>query len=135
MPIYYGPAGHRCTADEAISFGRLNPGYREVLADGEHARMSLLMRDSASNLTTDEAAFRDSAEGQTVIAYAKSRFNLAISHPSHSGQNWTPAMADAAIRDHLGPSQTADPGLVAAQTAADAAYQRGIDGLNAWRNR
>jgi hypothetical protein len=59
MPIYYAPSGHTCTADEALSFGHLKPGYRETIAPGEHVHFDIMMRDAApsrSVFLTDASA-------------------------------------------------------------------------------
>jgi len=45
MPQYLTPSGQQCTADAAIIGGKLRPGYREVLANGERLQFDINLRD------------------------------------------------------------------------------------------
>jgi hypothetical protein len=47
MPDYFTPSGTKCSPTDALVAGRLRPGFKECLADGEHMSFGLHMLDAA----------------------------------------------------------------------------------------
>ena len=104
MPKYITPLGSVCTADEAMPHGRLLPGYKELLAEGESIGF--------------DVAFRDAAPARSTTS------GIYLTDVSTRAQN------DRAARDAM---RAAHYGLDESARLDDAAYQRSKDAPNNWR--
>ena len=111
---------------------------KPILRDGRRIRIgSTVFRDGALHptgfLTLDEQSFADSAEGQHLVAYAKSSYSLRARHPSFTGAQWSDQMADAVIREQVARARRAanDAALADARTRVQSTLDA-VD-LNAWR--
>lgn len=67
MPNYLSPTGSPCTADEAMTAGRLRPGYKEILAPGESLRFDLSFVDSAPS-SSHGVFLKDDGSEDTIRA-------------------------------------------------------------------
>lgn len=137
MPAYLTPSGFSCTADEAMSGGRLKPGFREIIADGEYISASLAFRDSAPSRSSvfltdtpksEAQALADSianlnawrgAMGRGQVSPAEER-SLALGRQIAADHAVKTAANNAAIERMLADQETA--------------YQATKPALNAWRN-
>lgn len=140
MPAYKTPSGLSCTADEALSGGRLKPGYSEIALDGEYLHFgSTLMRDSApasrsSVFLTDTPATEAQALADSIANLNAWRAARGSNTRVTDSEARSLALGQQIARDHA--AKTAANNATIGQMLADqeAAYQATKPALNAWRN-
>jgi hypothetical protein len=65
MPNYFSPNGTPCTADEAMTAGRLRAGFKEIVAPGEYVSFDLALRDAAPPASTSSVYLTDTPSRMT----------------------------------------------------------------------
>jgi hypothetical protein len=151
MPRYLGPNGLSCTSDEALSLGKLRPGYRELLSDGETVGFNAVLMDSGSPARmffTDSNASDRSLAQQASDAVRDGRYRdaaavnerafLASAAALNDWRGEATIKPDEATRDTGSSTRLTSP-VPAAKlqdlaAAEKRAYQASNASLNAWRS-
>jgi hypothetical protein len=116
-------------------------GFDLAFIDTAPASGSVFLRDNSATFSDAERQFADSAEGQCVVAYARSCHRLSTGHLGDRAPEFTDARAAAAIKAEVAKiaagqryldQMTAHADQL--ERGAEEARQRGIAGLNGWRN-
>lgn len=112
MPTFLTPSGTTCSMADAMVGGRLRPGYREIVADGESVRFSLHMMDSA--------------RGGSVIADAdRARDQAYVAMVRDLQDAWKPKTAEREFAEVMADAATAPETAYAAMVTANCtAWQR-----------
>lgn len=139
MPTYKTPSGLSCTADEAMSGGRLKPGYSEIALDGEYLHFgSTLMRDSAP--ASRSSVFLTDTPKTEAQALADSIANLNAWRGAMGRGRVSPAeerslaLGRQIAADHAAKTAANNAAVDRMLADQEAAYQATKPALNAWRN-
>lgn len=101
MP-YYDPQGREVRYSDAYAAGRLRPGFKHVVGDGEAVHVDVFAMDRATVFLTDAASGRSMADAKAEVAKARAAWltDKAQSYRNHRTEpSAAPPARDTSVTD------------------------------------
>ncbi len=104
MPQYFDSCGNIASESQATIDGRLRPGFKSAMADGEYARFSISLIDSAAPVRAsiaDAVALIDKADDASIDAALKSQIALQAKNQNMDAAEYLMTLEFSKIEDMI----------------------------------